>query len=294
MKTLIINADDLGFSNSVNRAVLRAVAAGNVSAASVMVNMPAAEAAFREVRSNCPNLSLALHFTLTSGRPVAPPESIPLLVDEKGFFNRNFIGLWRLLVSKKNRGVALEQIRMEFRAQLDRMDDFVRRFELRFDHLDSHQHVHVLPGLLDIFVQEAKKRNVVARIPRESFGGFRRVLRRFPAWFPAGIAKREILRKNIGKARCHVGYFGILESGRVDGIAIAEILRSICDDRSGRSVFELNVHPSSLRCTDPIESSEADRAFHESPWRYREFETLTDENFPSLLERHEIRIAGFS
>ena len=44
---LIVNADDLGLSEGVNRGILEAAQQGIVSSSTVMVNMPAAEAGIR-------------------------------------------------------------------------------------------------------------------------------------------------------------------------------------------------------------------------------------------------------
>ena len=98
---IIINADDLGFSPQVNAAILRCAELGTVTAASIMVNMPFAESALQQVRERVPDLSLALHFTLTSGKSVSPPQDVPLLVDSSGLFRLGFLGLARILASKK-------------------------------------------------------------------------------------------------------------------------------------------------------------------------------------------------
>ncbi len=61
---IIFNADDFGFSQSVNEAVLKiAQASQNVPVrfrASLMVNMPFAEQAVEQVVKHCPDLPLGL------------------------------------------------------------------------------------------------------------------------------------------------------------------------------------------------------------------------------------------
>lgn len=296
-KRLIINADDLGFSPAVNQAVLAGACRGTITAASLMVNMPFAEAAAEAVRDRCPDLSLALHFCLTTGRPVAEPESISLLVDRRGVFRHGFLGLWRSLRSGKHREAFREQVRTEFRAQADRMERLAEHFGLRFDHLDSHQHVHVLPGLLELFRDEAQRRGLALRIPRERFGGVMRLLRRFPAWFPQGLLKRAILNGHLRGASQEIGYFGILESGNIGENALEEIIRAIGRSGPGVDLFEVNVHPSIGEAaqpehgTDSVEAGPADRTFHASPRRRREFDAL--QSVRESAERHRIRLVGF-
>ena len=116
MSRVILNADDLGYSPDVNWAILHAASIGTLTAASLMVNMPFAEDAVMSVRESLPNFSLGLHFCLTSGRAVAPQEKIPLLVDSNGCFRHGFLGLWRLLSSKRKTGEYPFNVQQEARA----------------------------------------------------------------------------------------------------------------------------------------------------------------------------------
>ncbi len=116
-RTLIVNADDLGLSEGVNRGILRAHDEGIVSSASLMVRAPAAAHAAEELRSR-PRLGVGLHVDLGEWAHVD--------------------GEWRTVYEVVDRddaaGVAGEVARQveRFRALLGRDPD----------HLDSHQHAH--------------------------------------------------------------------------------------------------------------------------------------------------------
>ncbi|MDR1493369.1 MAG: ChbG/HpnK family deacetylase [Planctomycetaceae bacterium] len=292
-KKLIINADDFGFSPAVNSAILNGAIAGNITAASVMVNMPFAEDAARSSQ-NCRNgLSLGLHFTLTSGKPVAEPSKIPALVDSQGLFRFGFLELTRALRSKK-RDLFLQQIQIEFFAQMELMDRFVSKYRLRFDHLDSHRHIHVIPGIFDLLKKESEKRNLPLRIPRENFGGFKRTLKRFHAWFPQGFIKRAILNHYLKSIKQNAGYFGILESGKINERSLREMIRVVETDKSNFDQYEINVHPSdfSVAQNDPLLCcSKGDYDFHHSPNRAKEFLALQS---VKALNKRNIQLAGFS
>ena len=318
MKKLIVNADDLGLSPGVNCAILRGVAQGGITAASLMVNMPFAEDAAAKVGASCPDLSVALHFCLTSGQAVLPQQAIPALVDSGGYFKSGFLGLWRGLTSRKTRDDILAQASEEFNSQMLRMERLADKYSLRFDHLDSHQHIHVLPGLLELFEREAKKRRLILRIPREPFGGFRRVLQRFASWFPGGLARKALLDYNLRRSRRdrhvfrdggthtnqQVGYFGILDTGQVGHAAFREMVRAILVDRSGCEIFELNIHPAIDENKQPEEnrrygdkhplSSKADSAFQRSPWRKWESELVNSPEFHKLLAENGIELVSFA
>jgi len=288
MYRVILNADDLGYSPAVNRAILHAASAGTVTAASLMVNMPFAEEAIKAVWESCPNLSLGLHFCLTSGRAVAPVEKVPLLIDSEGCFRHGFLGLWRLLCSRR-KNEALEQIQAEFLAQLDRMEQFACVYRLRFDHLDSHQHIHAFAEVFDILEGEARKRNLALRVPRECLGPGKRIWQRFFTWFPSGLLKKGILDSHLRKRTQAVGYYGILDTGKMDLPALSRIFEAL---KPGK-VYEINIHPSE----EPLaqeDSSPGDREFHRSPWRQREYAALLDPALKTMIEQKGIQLIGFS
>ena len=297
MRKLIINADDLGFSPAVNRAVLEGATLGTITAASLMVNMPYADEAVDLVKKHCPDLSLALHFTLTSGKPVTSPEEIPLLVDERGLFRHGFLGLWKNLAVKKQNDAFLNQVCTEFRSQFRRMEQFAQSHGLRFDHLDSHQHVHVLPGSREMFQQTADEHGLHLRVPRELFGSAERFVRRFYTWLPSGILKRTLLNMHSSRLRQRIGYFGILETGKIDKAAIQAILQVIRSLSGPSEVFELNIHPSTEEEeTDKnraLCASGGDLAFHRSPWRQKEFSAIMDPELLSLAAEYGIQLTGF-
>ena len=274
MRTLTITADDFGFSPSVNEAVLRAAEFGTLNAASLMTNMPFAEEAAAATKQRMPHLNLGLHFTLTSGIPIAPKEEVHLLVDDNGHFRYGFGGLVRLLYGKNNVEIK-QQIRREFTAQLSEIDRLTKEYDLRFDRLDSHQHIHVLPGIFDILYEEANRRGWTLRIPRERFGSSRRFFCRFLSWGAAGLLKREILKYFLPPI-AGPDYFGILDTGKMDTAAWNEIVAVLTG-----SAVEVNIHPSLEPGADEAvwRCSEGDRMFHRSIWRRKEFDTIVNEEF---------------
>jgi len=290
MCKVILNADDLGYSPSVNRAILHAASCGTLTAASMMVNMPFAEDAANSVRESVPNLSLGLHFCLTSGQAIASREQVSLLVDSDGNFRHGFIGLWRLLNSAQKKD-AVRQIRVEFHAQLEKMDQLIDEYGLRFDHLDSHQHVHVIPEVFDILENEAQKRNIVLRVPREHFGTKKRVLHRFLAWFPSGLLKKWILDHHLHRRKQTVGYYGILDTGKMGQQALLRILEEL-SQKAVMETYEINTHPSEGGLQTP-DSNPGDREFHCSPWRQKEYVALLDPALKEIIEQKGVQLAGF-
>jgi predicted glycoside hydrolase/deacetylase ChbG (UPF0249 family) len=274
MSSLTITADDFGFSRSVNEAVLRAAEFGTLNAASLMTNMPFAEEAAATAQQRTPQLKLGLHFTLTSGAALAPKDEVHLLVDSHGHFRFGF-GKLALLLYGKNHSEIKRQIRREFAAQLAEIDRLVEKYGIRLDHLDSHQHVHVLPGIFDILQDEADRRGWTLRIPRERFGSSSRFFQQVWSWGLTGLLKQKILNyflpPIIGR-----DYFGILDTGKMDATAWKAILTVI-----KKSAVEINMHPSLEPGVDEAtwRCSAGDRLFHRSAWRRKEFDVLVNEEF---------------
>ena len=82
MKRLIIRADDLGYSEAVNRGIEKTVRHGLVRSVGLMPNMPEAEPGWSLIK-DC-DVAIGQHTNLCLGTPCADPASIPSLVDENG------------------------------------------------------------------------------------------------------------------------------------------------------------------------------------------------------------------
>ncbi len=160
MRYLILNADDFGYSEEVNAAILRSHLEGVLTSASLMVGEPACEQAV-EIARQTPTLGVGLHLTVTYDRALLPPREIPLLVNAQGRFGADpFPVAWRYFW---NRG-AQAQLRREMEAQFTRF----AHFGLPWSHVDGHQHFHLHPTVWDTLLDLCDAHNVLClRVPRE-------------------------------------------------------------------------------------------------------------------------------
>ena len=158
---LVVAADDLGCSSSINKAVALACERGVVTAASIMAGGEAFEEAV-DLALGHPKLSVGLHVTLSDGRPVLSPGDVPDLVDGEGRFDRSparaAFTYWR------RRRSLVEQIEAEVRSQFDK----VEKARIHPTHVDCHHHLHAHPLVFAVIAREAAERGVAwIRIPRE-------------------------------------------------------------------------------------------------------------------------------
>jgi predicted glycoside hydrolase/deacetylase ChbG (UPF0249 family) len=229
-RRLIINADDLGFTEGVTRGILEAHAAGAVTSASMMVNTPGFDDAVRRV-AGYPALSVGLHLNLTAGRPVSDPATVPSLVDPT---DGRFLTLARLAGRALSGRIRQGEVFRECAAQIGRL----REAGIRISHLDSHRHVHALPGILQPVVAVARQEGITAlRRPIEPLG---KNLSRLATWTKRVALRAAWRTGDFPDALAGADHFRGL-SCRTDEHFQADLLDAISDLPPGTT--ELMVHP---------------------------------------------------
>jgi chitin disaccharide deacetylase len=166
VKDIILCADDFGLTKGVSEAILDLAALGRISATSVMVNRPWWQS-HGSALLPLP-IGVGLHLTLTLGRPLG---DMPSLAPE-GIFP----SLSDVIIKSVRGGLIFAEIEEEIERQCDA---FVAVTGRPPDHIDGHQHVHVLPvirkALLRVIVRRGWQTKLWLRDPSD---GFFAVLRR--------------------------------------------------------------------------------------------------------------------
>lgn len=235
MKLLIVNADDFGLHPAVNRAIVAGHTGGCITSTSLMPGAGAFAEAVDLARST-PSLGVGVHLTLVGERPVSDPAAVPTLVDSQGRFPDKYPAF---LAGFLRGRVSMSEIRAELTAQVAK----VAAAGVPITHLDSHQHLHVLPGIIDIVLDLASTFGIKAlRIPAEPHffsGGYPytagRFIGRFGLTSLAAVARRKAGRRGLA-APAH--FFGMLAGGDMR----QEYLETILDRLPG-GVSEIMVHP---------------------------------------------------
>ena len=222
MKRLIVNADDFGLHAAVNQGIRDAHSGGIVTSTSLM----AGGAAFDEARAiarDCPELGVGVHLTLVGARPVA--SAVASLVDGEG----NFCASYPVFLRRYLQGtIRRDEVARELAAQIEK----VTRAGIRPTHLDSHQHLHVVPGISAIVLDLARRFAIPAiRIPAEPLGFFGglsfsvgRVAGRSGLTVLAGLFRRRALAAGL---RVPEHFFGMLAGGQLNEIALQTILQQL-------------------------------------------------------------------
>jgi len=160
LRSLIVNADDLGWTEGVNRGIAEAHRNGIVTSASLLANGAAFESGV-ELAQTTPGLGIGVHLNLSDGEPVAQRELVTTLLNDRGELEGKPESL---LLRLARRSVLLEEVEREWDAQIQK----VRDFGVEPTHLDGHRHVQMLPGLFEIALRLAKRHGIAAiRISHE-------------------------------------------------------------------------------------------------------------------------------
>lgn len=224
MKQLIINADDFGLHPAVNQGIIKGYQDGIITSTSIMPGAAAFQEAVNLAKEN-PGLGIGVHLTLVAERPVCNPSQIPSLVDEHGFLPKQYPAF---LIRFLQGAISRKEITCELRAQIEA----VRQAGLTITHLDSHQHLHVFPGILSIVLSLAREFSIPAmRIPAEAYtytGTYPwtlpRLLSRGILTFLANRARTQARRQGLVVPD---SFFGMLAGGHMTEPYLQQILQDI-------------------------------------------------------------------
>ena len=242
-RRIIINADDFGLCEGVNKAVVQAHTNGILTSATIMANMPAAEEAV-ETAKQMPTLGAGVHLNLTEGEPISKEAAVKPLLDGQGQFAVPFSKLPMLSIKS---GKVRQAIRTELAAQIQ----WVIERGIKPTHLDSHKHIHSFPVIYSIVCKLARQFGITAiRWPYEP-----KELSRMP-W---PISSDET-RKNANIVRIMAkinriqnssflktdAFFGIAHTGRIDVnfLRIVSLYGSV-------PLAEVMTHPGFVEGLDP-------------------------------------------
>jgi len=111
MKTLLIRADDLGYSEGVNYGIAKCVKEGVIKSVGLMTNMPAAKHGLELLQGE--NVCFGQHTNICVGRPLTDPVLIPSITQKNGEFRPS-----QVYRSAEEDFVVLEEVVIEIEAQL--------------------------------------------------------------------------------------------------------------------------------------------------------------------------------
>lgn len=197
-RSIILEADDLGLLYAFNEGIRESFQRGSLTSACLRANGYAFEHAISDVLPACPRLAVGVHLCLNEADPVAKRERISPLLASDGRLRSGFAWLMRLARIPASQSA----IEFELRAQIEK----VLAAGVPIDHLNSHQHVHMIPPIFELTCRLAREYGVPAvRLSRELPHSPLSLRRRLQPLVNANVAKHHLLnyyaRRNERHAR---------------------------------------------------------------------------------------------
>lgn len=269
---LIVNADDLGLHPALDAGILRAHREGIVTSATLLATGPTAAEAVE--RAKAQGLAVGVHLALSTRLlPAAPAHEVPT-VAPGGRLRGNWAEFARAWLTG---GVRREELERELAAQVRR----ARELGAEVDHLDGHQHLHLLPGVRPVVETLARREGLPLRwpdaLPRVSW-----LRTPGPALKTAllTVLARAAPRAPSGVRRVSAG--GVFEAGRLTEATLLALL-----DALPEGDFELGCHP-----------GEGSPHVPEDPaWSYgwqRELEALTSPRVRARIRERNITLTHYA
>jgi predicted glycoside hydrolase/deacetylase ChbG (UPF0249 family) len=157
MRTIVVNADDLGIDMRRDAGIFELLDAGAVTQASLLVRGRNARAAASRAREK--GHELGLHLDLTETDPCAPKDEIATLLDRDG----KKLGKHGLREAAAR--VDLAHVAREAEAQIEAFETLMGK---KPTHVDGHQHVHVVPRFVETLADVFHRAGIrTTRIPEQ-------------------------------------------------------------------------------------------------------------------------------
>ncbi len=226
MTRIICHSDDAGATPAITRRILDAWRSGLLDGFSVEANGESCAEISACIREHADRPSrLAVHLNLSEGMSSAPPEQVPLLVDERGILCHGFVGLWALWLRSPEEGreQLLKQVEKEWRMQIGQVKAIVRPHTPAV--VDSHNHVHMLPFLFPLAAQLAREEGIPAiRISYERFYFSPDASESLRPRFVVNILKHMVLRTLALRARAVARRMGLTFPQSVIGVLYTSMM----------------------------------------------------------------------
>ena len=276
-RLVIINADDFGLCEGVNRAVEEAHKNGILTSATIMANMPFAKEAV-ELAKRMPSLGVGVHLNLVEGGLISSGQE-NLLADKDGrFAYKPSMLAVKSLFSKPVRDAIKKELAWQIQWVIDR--------GIRPTHLDSHKHVHAFWSIFPIVCELAQDFGIkairwtfepakVGRVgwPRPGWAGKKR------AMIVRGMAL--INKRQNPEFFLNNALLGIAHTGKID----QNFFRAVTLSNVG-PVAEVMTHPG---YPDGLEPSKT-RLIQQ---RRMELETLCSERTKQYFQKADIGLVHY-
>lgn len=231
MQKIIVTADDYGMCDVVDKAIDAGIENGIITTTNVMLNMDSLYNA-KALRERYPNLSVGIHWNVTTGKPVSSPDKIPTLVNGEEFYS-------------------LSEFKKRYSKGLINSDDLERELEAQYDifeqicgkpdYWNTHENSSLNIKAFKVFEKVAKRHGIKAtrnfqRVYYDKQGlGVKREIREFLVKSFFNVWFNQIKKSFVMPSARLISFHKV---SKTTGNVLLEALK-----KDGRDFIEVVFHP---------------------------------------------------
>jgi len=269
---LIITADDFGLNEPINRGVEECLRRNRITSVSLIPNGPEFEHAV--AIADQLDVPVGVHLGLVQEQPVSDEFSGPDLLDSSGRLPANYKQFCKKWFTGR---MDPETVSGEIRAQIQKVLDT----GLTVTHVDSHQHIHMLPGIYSIVCDQANEFQIQGiRLSDELL-----VNSGFPGVALGGLkllSKWNRVRRSRNNLAVNDYFYGISQWGPPDRQRTRRLFGSL----PGDSITEFGLHLSKTAVSDPSR-------IHPSRDLKGVYDWLMSDQFLERLDEYSVRLSSW-
>jgi hypothetical protein len=258
-KLLIIHADDMGLSHSVNMATLQAFESKGITSGSIMVPCPWALEIADHIKTH-PGIDAGIHITLTAEWDkykwdgVSSSDQISSLLDENGYFFAS--------VEEVGKNAIVAEVEKEINAQIEKLISI----GVNPTHIDTHMgSVLAKPELVLAYLNLSEKYQLPVLFPRE-----------YTSWLPPEIAA------NFSKKLFLLDNLFMIEPQMITGKWFDAYKKGVENLKPGLN--QIIVH----LAIDNEEMRAISTGDYGSEWRQRDLDLVQSKEFKDLLRANNV------
>lgn len=161
------HGDDFGIDLKQTSHFVDCYRNGSLNSLSIIVNSDCYEKCYLKIKNDVKkyNLNLSLHLNLTEGKGISSNNDY--LTYNDGYFRCGFV---KLLLMSFNKKKYKNQIKKEVKSQMKRYTNLIHCNSIN---IDSHQHIHMIPIVLESIIESADELNLKInniRVPVDNIG----------------------------------------------------------------------------------------------------------------------------
>ncbi len=279
MRKLIVNADDFGLTSEINNGIIHAFKNGIVTSTSLSATGECFSEAVQLIKDR-PGIDVGIHLTLIEEKSILSKRQIPTLVDDSCNFRKK---CYHLFFDYLIRRISIKQIKEEFRSQIEKL----LASGIKITHIDSHQHIHMLPKILKVTIELAGEYGIkFIRCPNEKIDmrnlftlrKLPRLLQQISLNFFCYYSKDLITAYSVDN------FYGFSDGGNLNRENLWKILADQVD-----GISEIMCHPAAL-----CDGKTRERYSH---WHFNwqdELDGLLGHDVLDLIASKKIELTSFS